>query len=145
MLNLTVSLYEPEFHLYNSNPGYEDFVGCSYLETGGAESWDYRSFLRYDQIQRHLLRVALFDRPDVLPMTTTLGEYMRAALDWHGAYGWQLLYLPLDEFRALPWVTRQKAYQLAKALPVLFPAADWSVIETKRAYFDTERTLPGEA
>ncbi len=141
MLNLGVSLDEVEFHLYDTNPDYEPFAGCSYLETGGAESWDYRTFLRYDQAQRQLLGVALFDRPDVLPMTTSLGEYMRAALAWHGAYGWQFLYLPLLVFQQLPPVTRQKVYDLPRILPELFPDADWSIIATKREYFDTEHTL----
>jgi hypothetical protein len=80
MLSISVSLYESEFQLYQINPDYVPFAGCSYLETGGAEDSDYRTFLRYDRTRRQLLNVALFDRPDVLPMTASLGEYMRAAL-----------------------------------------------------------------
>jgi hypothetical protein len=125
------------YHLDKINPGHAPFAHCSYFETGGAENFDYQTFLHFVPGQGQAPDVRLFDRPDVLPLTLSMGEYVQAALAWHGAYGWQLLYLPLDAFRALPLVTRQKAYQLAKALPQLFPDADWSVIKTKQEYFDT--------
>ncbi|MCC3157077.1 hypothetical protein LJ737_07495 [Hymenobacter sp. 15J16-1T3B] len=138
LVNFTVSFDDWDYHLDRINPNHAPFAHCSYFETGGAEDFDYRTFLHFVRGQGQAPDVRLFDRPDVLPLTLSMGEYVQAALAWHGAYGWQLLYLPLDVFRALPWVTRQKAYQLAKVLPALFPDADWSVIDTRRAYFDTD-------
>lgn len=138
LLSIDDSLYSEKYHLYEMDPNNPDFAHCSYFETTGAENSGHPTFLHFVPGQGKAPDVRLFDRPDVLPLTTSIGEYVRAALAWHGAYGWQFLYLPLDVFKALPLVTRQKAYTLAKVLPDLFPDADWSVIDTKRAYFETE-------
>jgi hypothetical protein len=44
-------------------------------------------------------------------------------------------------FQQLHLITRQKVYDLPRVLPELFPEADWSIIDTKRDFFDTEHTL----
>ncbi|GAB3825761.1 hypothetical protein [Hymenobacter jeollabukensis] len=144
LLSLSKSLGDSAYRLEELNPSAE-FAHASFFETGGAEDTGLRTLLRYDRAKRELLGLAVFDRPDVRPLTLGISAYVQAALDWRGAYGWQLLYLPLAEFQALPLPTRRHAYRLARLLPALFPDADWDVIHTKQAYFDTERTLPGEA
>jgi len=136
LVNFTESLCLPaRYHLDKINPAHAPFAHCSYFETGGAEDFDYRAFLHFVPGQGQAPNVRLFDRPDVLPLTLSMGEYVQ------GAYGWQFLYLPLLVFQQLPPVTRQKVYDLRRVLPALFPDADWSIIATKREYFDTEQAL----
>jgi len=136
LLNLSKSLGDSAYRLDLLNPSPE-FAHASFFETGGTEDAGLRTLLRYDRDKRALLGMAVFDRPDVLPLTTSIEAYVQAALDWRGAYGWQLLYLPFDLFRGLPLPTRRHVYRLPQLLLALFPDADWSVIESKRAYFET--------
>ncbi|MCC3157078.1 hypothetical protein LJ737_07500 [Hymenobacter sp. 15J16-1T3B] len=143
LLSLSKSLNDSAYRLDELNPSAE-FAHASFFETGGAEDAGLRTLLRYERDHKKLLGLAVFDRPDVRPLTIGIDAYVQAALAWRGAYGWQLLYLPLAEFRALPLPTRRHAYRLPRLLPALFPDADWSIIHTKQAYFNTEPALPAE-
>lgn len=136
LLSLSKSLNDSAYRLDLLNPS-EEFTNASFFETGGAEDAGLRTLLRYDREKRAFLGMAVFDRPDVLPLTTSIDAYVQAALDWRGAYAWQLLYLPFDLFQALPLPTRRHVYRFPQLLPALFPDADWSVIKEKQAYFDT--------
>ena len=96
------------------------------------------TMLLYDESAREYKGLAVFLRPEIVPIELTPGEYVRKALAWHGARNWQLLYCSLEDFKHLHIVDRRQVYDLPLLLPFLFPDDDWSIIETKRAYFDTE-------
>jgi hypothetical protein len=123
-------------HMDVPEPGAEH---ASYFDNSGHQDTVLPTMLLYDRDQRQYLGLYAFLRPELVKIELDLAEYAAAALAWHGAYGWQLLYCDLEEFKGLPLYLRREVYRLKEALPRLFPEADWSIIATKKAYFDTEQ------
>jgi len=112
---------------------------ASYFDNSGHQDTVLPTMLLYDRAQRQYLGLYAFLRPELVKLDLDLAEYAAAALAWHGAYGWQLLYCDLEEFEGLPLYLRREVYRLKEALPRLFPEADWSIIATKKSYFDTQQ------
>ena len=96
-------------------------------------------YVCYEKVQRRFLGLGIEHGRQFLPLQLGIGEYVRAALAWHGGWGWQFLYTSPEDFRQLGGTTLRTLYNLSEALPVLFPEADWSVITSKQAYFDYAR------
>jgi|GEM_PF-2285479 len=122
-------------HLGVDEPGAEH---ASYFDNYAHQDVLLPTMLLYDRDQRQYLGLRVFLRPELVKLELDLTTYVTAALAWHGAYAWQLLYCSLDDFRSLSRDLRQRVYRLRHALPLLFPDADWSIIATKQAYFDLE-------
>ncbi|MDO7877130.1 hypothetical protein Q5H93_20460 [Hymenobacter sp. ASUV-10] len=134
-IGMSVSHRKYRLQMDVPEPGAEH---ASYFDNSGHQDTVLPTMLLYDRAQRQLLGLYAFLRPELVKLDLDLAQYAAAALAWHGAYGWQLLYCDLEEFEGLPLYLRREVYRLKDALPRLFPDADWSIIEAKRAYFDTE-------
>ena len=100
---------------------------------------NYLTYLLYDPVSRQYQGLAVEYGQRMLPLTVSIGEYVRAGLAWHGGWGWHLLYLSLEDFRTLDGSDLLTLYKLYDGLPELFPDVDWSIIDTKEAYFDIAR------
>lgn len=108
-----------------------------------ANTTNYLTYLLYDKRKRNRqLRyqgLAIEYGIRMLPLPLSIGEYVRAGLAWHGGWGWHFLYLAPDDFYSLDGSTLMTLYDLRDGLPELFPDADWSIIDTKREYFEHAR------
>jgi len=105
-----------------------------------ANTTNHLTYLLYDEATRAYHGLALEYGSQLLRLPLSIGDYVRTALRWYGAWGWQFLYLSLDDFETrVDGSTRLGVYKLCEVLPELFPQADWSIIAEKQAYFDIAR------
>ena len=105
-----------------------------------ANTTTHLTYLLYDEATRQYHGLALEYGSQLLRLSLSLGDYVRAALRWYGGWGWQFLYVSLDDFDNLvDGSTRIGVYSLCDGLPELFPQADWSIIAEKQDYFDIAR------
>jgi len=140
LANVAASISEPSFHSHLESPFLLEttpLLRHATLFDGGsaADVTKHWTYFLYDRAQRTYQGLVLLYGLRLIPLPLSMGDYVRAALAWHGAWGWQFLYLPLEEFRALDESTLLTLYDLQAGLPALFPDADWTVIADKQEYF----------
>ncbi len=82
--------------------------------------------------------LGILGRWELTPLPLTISEYLTHALTWHGGFCWFYLYCDFADFCRLHSTTLSAVCNLLR-LPELFPEADWSVVDTKREYFDFAR------
>jgi len=114
-------------------------IGTIFDGGSRANTTTYLTYLLYDPATRQYQGLAVKYGLRILPLPLSIGEYVRAALAWHGGWGWHFLYLAPDDFYSLDGSTLLTLYDLRDGLPELFPDADWSIIDTKREYFEYAR------
>jgi len=144
LANVAASLSSHEFRKHLEIPGYveqtPEMLHATMFDCGSrANITTSYTYLRYDREHKRYLGLGLEYSLKFYNLPLTIGEYVRAALAWHGGWGWPFLYLSLDDFRQLDGSTLLTLYDLCEAMPVLFPDADWSIIDTKAEYFAIAR------
>lgn len=141
LMNPSLALLYYQLVVANPESGEREPQPLYYFDAGSTLSgYDPATVYCYDKATKQYggLAVVLDKNELVLPLDLSWGEYVALALAWHGAVGWPLLYLELDEFLELDLYLRRSVYAFPRTLPRLFPAADWSILATKAEYFATE-------
>ncbi|MCC3157082.1 hypothetical protein LJ737_07520 [Hymenobacter sp. 15J16-1T3B] len=143
---LTTAFAEPTYKQLSRrySPAYIEDVPLLRIATlfdcgSVANVTNYLTYLLYDPATPQYQGLAVEYGSRMLPLTVDIGAYVRAGLAWHGGWGWRLLYLSLKDFCTLDGSDLLTLYQLYDGLPELFPDVDWSIIDTKKAYFAIAR------